>query len=235
MQTTPMSHKHAHTLHQIFQHPTVHNLEWHDVVALMKHLGTVEQENNGNLLVTLNGVSQVLHHSQGKEISDVQQVLALRHFLESAGHGKSKATEAIAGSSPLRLLVVINRQETLVFRSEDRDSVPERLHPYDPHGTLSRLRHTEGVDRASHAPENLAYYEQIAATLAGANEVLLMGNGTGASRAMTHLEDYLTTHHPEIASKILGTLALDLEALTEGQLLQEARTFFQEFGLAVTS
>jgi hypothetical protein len=104
--------------------------------------------------------------------------------------------------------------------------VPERLHPYDPQGALNRLLHTEGVDRASRASENLAYYQAIAATLAGAEEILLMGNGTGASSAMTHLKDYLTTHHSEIAAKVVGALKLDLEALSEDQLLQEARAFF---------
>ena len=86
--------------------------------------------------------------------------------------------------------------------------------------------HTEGTDKASRAPENLAYYQEIAAKLAGAEEVLLMGNGTGASSAMTHLKDYLTMHDPEIAGKIVGALTVDVEALTEEEYLQQARAFF---------
>jgi hypothetical protein len=126
----------------------------------------------------------------------------------------------------LRLLVVVDQAETLVFRSEEKNSVPEHLHPYDPRGVLRHLKHTKGADAAARAPENLVYYESIAATLTDADDVLLMGNGSGASSAMGHLSDFLSTHHNEIASRIVGTLTVDVEALTEGQLLQEARAFF---------
>lgn len=228
MQTTHLNHKHLHTLSQIFQHPTSHSLEWHDVIALMEHLGKVEEKDNGNVTFAIKDVSRVFHRPQGKEISETEQVLDLRHFLRSAGVGKygvnaSKVTE---GEEKLRLLVVVSQQETLVFRSEDKDAVPEHIHPFDPHGLLHRLNHTRGGDFGSRLPENLAYYKDIAQTLTGADEILLMGNGTGASSAMGHLEDFLATNHPELAQKIVGTLKLDLEALTEGQLLQEARRFF---------
>ena len=86
---THMSQKHIHTFHQIFQHPTSHNLQWHDVAALIKESGTVHEEDNGNLSCTLNGVSKVFHPTHGKkEITDVKQVLDLRHFLEQAGFDK---------------------------------------------------------------------------------------------------------------------------------------------------
>ncbi len=228
MQTTQVSSRHTHTLGRIFQHPASHNLEWRDVIALIEQLGNVEEKENGHLTFTVNGISQVFQRSQEKDVSEIQQVLDLRHFLESVGVEKDGTITTEAAITPLdsRLLVVIDRKETLVFRTEDKDSVPERLHPYDPQGALNRLIHTEGADKASRAPENLTYYQAIADTLAGAAEVLLMGNGTGASSAMTHLQDYLASHRPEIARSIVGALTLDLEALTEDQLLQEARAFF---------
>ncbi len=228
MQETHLSHKNAHTLEQIFQHPASHNLEWRDVVALIKHLGSVQEEENGHLTFTVNGTSEVFHRSSGKDLSDVQQVLDLRRFLERVRSGKNGAVATEGGDAgpELRLVVVINQQKTLVFRAEGKDSVPERLHPYDPHKFLHHLEHVKGKDVGARLPENLTYYQAIAKTLAGAEEVLLMGNGTGASSAMTHLQDFLATHHPEIAHRIVGALTLDLESLTDGQLLQEAREFF---------
>ena len=83
-----MSHKHTHTLQQIFQHPPAHHLEWHDVVALVKQTGDVHEQPNGSLKFTLNGVSEVFHPSHGKDVSDADQVLAIRHFLEKAGFHK---------------------------------------------------------------------------------------------------------------------------------------------------
>jgi hypothetical protein len=230
MQTARLSNKYVHTLERIFEHPTSHNLEWMDVISLVEHLGTVEETANGHLTLTLNGISQSFHHSQDKEVSEVQQILDLRHFLENAGVGKKGvvAAEATTFPSKLRLLVVISQKETRVFQSEGKGSVPEHLHPYDPRGMLHHLDHTRGGDITSHLPENLTYYKAIAETLVDADEILLMGNGTAGSSAMTHLKEFLTTHHPEVAQKIVGALTRDLEALTEGELLQEARAFWQE-------
>lgn len=225
MQTTHLSNKYAGTMGRIFQHPASHNLEWHDVIALIGHLGTVEEKDNGHLTFTVNGISQVFHRKAGKDISDVQQILDLRHFLNGAESGPA-ANGAIDTPEKLRLVVVVNQQETLIFRSEGKDSVPERLHPYDPNGVLHHLNHTKGEDATSRAPENLIYYQEIAAALAGADEALLLGHGSGASSAMAHLKDFLAAHYPATAAKIAGALTIDIEALTEGQLLQEARAFF---------
>ncbi len=228
MQTVPLSHKHTHTMGRVFQHPASHNLEWRDVIALMEHLGTVQVQENGHLAFAVNGVTEVFRRNREKDVSEIQEVLDLRHFLERAGVEENGTITTAEPVTPLalHLLVVINQKETLVFQTETRDSVPERLHPYDPTGALNRLIHTEGVDKASRAPENLTYYQAIAETLIGAEEVLLMGNGTGASSAMTHLKDFLATHHPEIAGKIVGALTVDVEALTKEECLQQGRAFF---------
>jgi len=215
-------------MEQIFQHPASHNLEWHDVITLVEHVGTVEESGNGHVTFKVEGVSKLFHRSQEKDVSDIQQVLDLRHFFESPGidsHPNIDAQES-QFESHLQLVVVINRQETLVFRSEGKSSTPEHLYPYDPHGLLHHLNHTDGPDISSREPENITYYQEIAKSIAGAHEVLLMGNGTGGSSAMTHLRDYLNVHDPQIAKTIVGAVTMDLEALTEGQLLEESRAFF---------
>ena len=88
MPDSHMSHKHSHTLQQIFQHPASHNLGWHEVIALVKHSGTVQEEANGHLVCMLNGVSEVFKRSHDKDVADVQQVLDIRNFLERAGVDK---------------------------------------------------------------------------------------------------------------------------------------------------
>jgi hypothetical protein len=174
----------------------------------------------------VNGVTQIFHRApDGKDVSDVQQVLDIRRFLTSAD--RAPGGSPMPGHAPaVRRLVVINQQETLIFRCEGAGSAPERLHPYDPEGLLHHLKHTLGEDMASRLPENLAYYQEIAATLSGADEVLLMGNGTGASSAMAHLRHFLEAHNPDIAGTVVGALTIDLESMTEGQLMREARAFF---------
>lgn len=224
METTSLDQKHQHTLESIFQNPVPGNLKWHDIVGLVEHIGTVKSKSNGQLTFTINGVPRIFHQSKGKEVADPPQTLDLRHFLESVGIGQNSPVDS---PETLRLLVVISQQETLVFQSGEKGTIPERLHPFDPHGTLRQLKHTRGSNASAHAPENLAYYEAIAKTLTHAQEVLLMGNGTGASSAMNHFLDYLEQHHKDTAAHLVGTLTVDLEALTEGQLLKEAREFYQ--------
>ncbi len=136
-------------------------------------------------------------------------------------------TNTIETASELRLLVVINQHEALIFKSEEKGSIPDRIHLDDSRGALHHLKHIKGADKGAQLTENISYYKEIAGTLAGAEEVLLMGNGTGASSAMTHLKDFLEKHHHEFADKIVGCLTVDLEAMTEGEYLKEARAFFQ--------
>lgn len=223
MPPTQMSAKDATTMGRIYQHPASHNLEWRDVVALVEHLGTVDEKDNGHITFAVNGASQGFHRPRDKDISDVQQILDLREFLERSGYGKNGTVDAGPGS---QLLVVINQKETLIFRTDGDDSIPQRIEPYDPEDNLRFLKHTEGPDIDARSPENLTYYKAIADTLAGAHEVLLMGNGTGGSSAMGHLQDFLTATHPEIAAAISGALTVDIEALTDGELLEKARDFY---------
>jgi hypothetical protein len=224
METPPFDNKHQHTLESIFQNPVPGNLKWHDIIGLVEDIGTVKFKNNGQLTFTINGVPRIFHRALDKDCADPPQTLDLRHFLESVGIGQNSALENKASA---RLLVAISQSEALVFRSDEKGTVPEHLHPLDSHGGLRQLKHTRGSSAGAHAPENLTYYEAIAQKLVNAQEVLLMGNGKGASSAMNHFMDYLETHHKDTATHIVGALTVDLEALTEGQLLKEAREFYR--------
>jgi hypothetical protein len=43
---------------------------------------------------------------------------------------------------------------------------------------------------------------------------------------MVHLVRYLAKHHVETADRIVGAVVVDVEALSENQLLAEARDFY---------
>jgi hypothetical protein len=131
-------------------------------------------------------------------------------------------------TGPLRLLVVINQREALIFRSEEKGTIPDHVHPDDPAGALKHLKQTEGADAAAHGLQNIAYYKEIAAELIDADEIILIGNASGSSSAMHHLKDFLETHDADIAKKIVGALTVDIEAMTTGELLKEARAFSRQ-------
>ena len=127
------------------------------------------------------------------------------------------------------LLVVIDHQEAKVYRTELHGTVPQRLVPYDPHGYRKHLHSAHEWTDGKRVPERKSYYEAIAKTLRGAEQVLLFGSGTGRSSAMEQLVADLTAYHHDVAEKIIGTLVVDPHHTTENQLLAHAREFYAEY------
>lgn len=76
---------HRDTLLQIFQHPTSHNVEWHDVLSLLEAVGSVEQRHDNMFLFRLGPDTQVVTRPKGKDI-DVEQLVDLRRMLSNAGY-----------------------------------------------------------------------------------------------------------------------------------------------------
>ena len=90
MPSTPesvhLSNHHRNTLSQIFQHPVGHNIEWRDVLSLLEVVASVEEADNGKLLVTLGTETETFEPPRYKDI-DAQQVVDLRRMLSNAGYG----------------------------------------------------------------------------------------------------------------------------------------------------
>lgn len=127
------------------------------------------------------------------------------------------------------VLVVIDHQEARVYRTEVRGSVPEQITPYDPHGYGRHLHSAHEWTDGKSVPERKSFYEAIAKTLRGAEQVLMFGSGTGKSSAMEHLLADLREHHPDVAKKVVGSVVVDAHHTSENQLLAKAREFYAEF------
>lgn len=83
-----MSHDHQQTLKQVFAHPISMNLKWKEVVHLFEALGgKVDPAHGGRETVHLNGKQTTFHVPHGKAIDSKEEVMQIRHFLESAGVG----------------------------------------------------------------------------------------------------------------------------------------------------
>jgi hypothetical protein len=81
-----LSNHHRSTLREIFDHQSTGNVEWRKVRSLLEAVGTVEQEHDGKLKVTLGPETEVLHMPRHKEL-DRQTVVDLRRMLTGAGFG----------------------------------------------------------------------------------------------------------------------------------------------------
>jgi hypothetical protein len=135
----------------------------------------------------------------------------------------------MAKSIPPHLLVVIDHHEARVYSNEVHGAVPMQLTPYDPHGYGRHLHSAHEWTDGKRQPERKSFYEAIAKTLRGAEQVLLFGSGTGRSSAMEMLVADLKAHHSDVAEKIIGSVVVDAHHTTEAQLLAKAREFYTEF------
>src|ERR1700677_423388 len=72
------------TLVAIFRHPSAHNLEWGDVVALFEKIGDIEQKANSEFAIEVAGVRHRMHKPHTKDLTG-PEVIELRHFLAQAG------------------------------------------------------------------------------------------------------------------------------------------------------
>jgi hypothetical protein len=214
--------RHKHTYEAIFRHPAAHNLEWHDVRSLLGAVAEVVEGNNGSILVRSNEQMVSLHAPKHKDVATVDDLMAIRHFLE-----KLSNTENYPPIEPgVLLLVVIDHHEAKIYRTELHGTVPQRLVPYDPHGFRQHLHSDNEMTDGKRAPERKSFYEGIAATLRGAEQILIFGGGTGESSAMEQLLADLKKNHSDVAKHIVGSIAIDEHHQTESQLLAKARDFF---------
>ena len=68
------------TLEQIVDHRSGANIEWRQVRALLETLGTVTEEHNGKVRVTIGGVTDVFQPPREKDV-DEELLSDLRRFL----------------------------------------------------------------------------------------------------------------------------------------------------------
>jgi hypothetical protein len=74
--------KHRDTVEQIFHHGE--NVEWRRVRSLLEAVGTVDEEHDGRLRVTLGDETETFDRPHGKDV-DVQMLVDLRRMLANAG------------------------------------------------------------------------------------------------------------------------------------------------------
>jgi hypothetical protein len=81
-----LSGHHRDTVQKILQHPTSHNIEWHDVVSLLEAIGTVERHRENKVEVHVGSQTRFFDVPEDKDI-EVETVVDLRRMLTAAGYG----------------------------------------------------------------------------------------------------------------------------------------------------
>ena len=221
--SVPLNGSQLRTYEQIFQHPIAHGISWHDVFGMFRQLGTVEAETNGNVKVTRNGQFIVLKSPHSKEVTDADEVMALRHFLKLT---ETKPLQSEAAD--IHWLVVINHQRARLFRTEMSGSLPKEIVPHEPSEYFRHAHNSRDFSRGKERPDPNTFFEPIAKELMAGGKILIFGTGTGNSSEMEQFTGWLREHKPELSKRVLGTIVVDEKHETDGQLLEQARKFYEE-------
>jgi stalled ribosome rescue protein Dom34 len=114
-------------------------------------------------------------------------------------------------------LVWIDHREAKVFHFNAETSNNVAVHNSHAH---QHLHHKANAGDSGHIPIDKEYLHRVAAELASAGAVLIVGPGS----AKTELRTYVQQHDPQLAAKISAVESSDHP--TDGQLLAHARKFF---------
>ena len=109
-----------------------------------------------------------------------------------------------------------HHEARIVHFNRDADD-EERVRPADP----PRHLHVKAGSRSgTHITDEPAFYRDVAADLAAAHEILILGPST----AKAEFVKYLHKHAPATAARVTGIETL--ARVTDPELLAEARKFF---------
>ena len=115
-------------------------------------------------------------------------------------------------------VVWIDHSEAHVMHVNPDNVEKSIVHPTTPHQHLHVRAGTLGSGRA---PEDQAYYHQVVAALAGAQEILVVG----PAQAKLQLIKHIHSHDPALAEKVIGVETVDHP--TDGQVVAYARKYFK--------
>ena len=72
------------------------------------------------------------------------------------------------------------------------------------------------------------YFEDIAHQIRGFEGILILGHGSGKASYSKLLIKYLKEKHPDLYGRIVDEISLNLTALSEAELRNSARSWFEQ-------
>src|ERR1700691_439295 len=219
--TGHLDHKHELLLESLLTGSLPRSLRWDDVVELIGKLGKIEPH-GGNKFEFVVGSQRALFERPSAHILEIDEASRLRRLLRNSDVAVARGKPAHG----VHLVVVIDHHLARIYRDVDA-SEPESekaVRPYDPHGFHRHLIHRkEAHYQGERVPEESSFYEEVAKDLVPAEEIVLIGHGTGKSSALEALVECLKKHHPAIDQHVTATEVADLSALSEAEIEEIAR------------
>lgn len=213
--------KHEQILRQIFAHPISHNLEWRELIAALKSIGSMEEVSNGKYHFTRSGRTLTFDEPGAKDVGE-DEILRLRRFLK-----ETDSPAESTGDSKSAIIVATHDDVSVYLAPGTSEESSQEFKTQDLHGFRRHLHH-KGQERDNpHQPEEDGYYGAVADALKDVDRVVLISNATGSSGSGSLFMREFSKRHHLVAEKIVIELTLDLEAMTEPQLIAAGSTALQ--------
>jgi hypothetical protein len=203
-----LHHKLAVLRQNLLQGKLPRDVRWDDALELIEHLGRVEAHGGEEFAFVVGTHRELFKRPHGQDLG-IDEVSRLRKFLKAAD-----AEPAAAEQAQPRTVVVIDHHSARIFGRPD-----VVVKPYDPHHFHHHLIHRkEAHYEGDRVPEETSFYEEVAAALVLAREIVLVGHGVGKSSAVEVLLEYLKSHHADVARRVKKVDVVDLSALSEAEI-----------------
>ena len=215
------------TLHAIFSHPLQHGIRIQDVEALFSSLGaTVHPLENHRFKISWPSGEFVwivlTNHSSHSEL-DGDAVMAVRRFLESAGHtphGPDASSTSIVADQGKYLVLHLSHHCTEAFYLKGLGTEHFTLKPFGLWSTHQSLHNRRERDLSGQkAPFDFDYLHLLVQAIQDSDAVLLLGHGHGESDMRQVLLKYLANHNPGLLDRIIDQTTVDAHTVTQAELL----------------
>ncbi len=131
-----------------------------------------------------------------------------------------------------RAIVAIDFHHARIYTvASPGHSNPEAVTAKDPWHLDHNLYHRAGNPDGRYdvdAIDTDQFLATLAGALQGADEILLLGHGKGKANASHLFEAYLEKHHRDLAARIVGNIRMDIDDITDNQLLRLGQMAFDE-------
>ncbi len=121
---------------------------------------------------------------------------------------------------------MIGHHEARIYRSATPGAVPQQIRPHAPDGFRCRPAGEGGAGDRSGKNELPGFFEPVAGVLNGAGRILVFDFNPGPRSEMVPFVVWLKGHRPELAARIIDSVAIPGSRETEAQLLARARKIF---------
>jgi hypothetical protein len=125
-------------------------------------------------------------------------------------------------------VLVIDHHQARIFNSDQPGTKALMIQPPP---TTDHFQHTLDSVDFSHSRDphgQNTYFASLAQALKAADNLLIMGSGTGTGSCMHQFNSWVKSHHPDLSGQIIGTVAVNEHHLSDHQLLELARKFFNK-------